>query len=97
MWEFPGGKLLQGETLGEAAKRELAEELALELTAMHRYLGRQRDPGSVFELHFVEVSAHGEATPLEHSEVVWAERGDLDGFLLAPGDRAFLDRLTRAG
>src|SRR5690625_1412685 len=31
MWEFPGGKVEEGETLEEALKREIKEELACEI------------------------------------------------------------------
>jgi 8-oxo-dGTP diphosphatase len=97
MWEFPGGKLLAGETLGEAARRELAEELEVELTALVAYLGSHADPGSPFVIHFVEVGATGEPRSLEHDEVAWASPDELEGYELAPGDRAFWSELRERG
>ena len=91
LWEFPGGKLLPGETLGEGARRELAEELSLRLAALGGRLGSRSDPGSPFEIHFVEVSAEGEPVPLEHAELAWSGPADLLGYALAPGDRAFAE------
>jgi mutator protein MutT len=96
LWEFPGGKLLAGETLGGAAKRELAEELQLELSEVRAHLGSRRDPGSAFVIHFVEVAAAGEPVSLEHEDVAWVQPRDLGGYDLAPGDRAFVQSWSAA-
>jgi mutator protein MutT len=96
LWEFPGGKLLAGETLGEAAKRELAEELQIDLTEVRAHRGSRRDPGSAFVIHFVEVAAAGEPVSLEHDEVAWVAPADLRGYDLAPGDRAFVESWSSA-
>jgi 8-oxo-dGTP diphosphatase len=90
LWEFPGGKLLVGETLGEAAQRELAEELEIELTEVRGYLGSRRDPGSPFVIHFLEVAAAGAPASVEHDEVAWVAPRELMSYELAPGDRAFV-------
>lgn len=94
LWEFPGGKLATGETLGEAAARELTEELGVRLTGLGRHLGSRRDPGAAFEIHFVEVHAEGEPSSLEHDEVAWVEAGRVLSYRLAPGDRAFAEAWT---
>ena len=91
LWEFPGGKLLDGETLGEAVRREMAEELSLEVTALGRYLGRHADPGAAFVIHFVEVQVSGEPVSVEHELVAWAPESSLLDYELAPGDRAFVE------
>jgi 8-oxo-dGTP diphosphatase len=91
LWEFPGGKLLEGETLGDAARRELAEELSLEVVGLGRYLGRHADPGAAFAIHFVEVEVSGEPVSVEHEIVVWAPESELLDYPLAPGDRAFVE------
>ena len=37
MWEFPGGKLEEGETLEECILREIKEELELDIAVLGRY------------------------------------------------------------
>lgn len=43
-WHFPGGGVEFGETVAEAAKRELVEEGGVELTAPPRFVGLFRNP-----------------------------------------------------
>jgi 8-oxo-dGTP diphosphatase len=98
LWEFPGGKLLENETLAEALTRELAEELDLEVRALGRYLGSHRDPGAPFLIHFVEARVSGEPVAREHERVAWVREAELASYALAPGDRAFVNaRLVKPG
>jgi len=89
LWEFPGGKLLDGESRAEAADRELQEELGVRLVRLGRTLHSRRDPGSPFLIHFVEAEIEGAPVAREHEELRWVAPSELAGLELAPADEDF--------
>ncbi len=97
LWEFPGGKLLPGESMFDAARRELAEELGVEMTAMGELLLSVPDPGSAFIVEFHPVEIAGEPIALEHSALAWVLPEELPTYDLAPSDRAFAEHLLGRG
>jgi mutator protein MutT len=90
LWEFPGGKLEPGESLAQAAHRELKEELNVEVISVGSTLHIERDVGSPFQIEFVEVEIAGEPTASEHESVAWLILDQLQSLELAPCDRAFV-------
>lgn len=93
LWEFPGGKLEPQESLLDAAKRELAEELGLTTVEVGKPLLSIADCGSPFVIEFVPTVIVGEPACIEHAELRWLYLHELPSLPLAPSDRKFVDYL----
>ena len=89
LWEFPGGKLEEGETLLKAARRELFEELDLHVKEAGALLYTVRDPDSGYEINFLEVEVEGEPKLNEHSALAWISPDRLLEFALSPSNKLF--------
>ena len=92
-WEFPGGKLESGETLIQAARRELSEELGVEVLSVGEVLFRSQDSGSPFLIEFAQVEIRGEPESREHDDIRWLSAQELRRLKLAPTDQAFASKL----
>jgi len=95
LWEFPGGKVGDGESPADAASRELAEELRLGVTDVGRRLHAIADAGSPFVIEFYPVSVSGTPTAIEHTTLGWFSLEELLGMELAPADDRFVRWLRR--
>jgi len=96
LWEFPGGKCEPGESLHETVKRELREELNVEVIAVGREEFSIHDLGSPFLIIFAPVQFQGEPVCREHIKLRWAGLSELAQMPLAPSDRCYLEFRLKA-
>jgi 8-oxo-dGTP diphosphatase len=97
-WEFPGGKVAQGETPAEAAEREVGEELgcAIALTDWLEPEVEIRD-GLVLRVATARL-LDGEPIPQhgEHDAVRWLRADQLGAVDWLPADRPFTGLLANS-
>jgi|YNPNPStandDraft_1061719.scaffolds.fasta_scaffold01500_8 8-oxo-dGTP diphosphatase len=96
-WEFPGGKLREGESPEDCLRRELQEELGIEVEVgeVFHVVNHPYAWGSVLLLAYLCRWRGGEIRLTEHSACQWAQMDRLVQFDLSEADRAIAEKLSR--
>jgi len=96
LWEFPGGKLSDGESAETALEREIREELgaAVRVGSLLETVDWTY-PEKRVRLSFFRCTIEGEPRPLEGQEILWVRPADLGRYQFPPADASLLGRLGR--
>ncbi len=97
MWEFPGGKIESGESPEAALKREIQEELGIDIT-IDRFLCTTEYDYPSFHLtmhcYLCDVEA-GEIVLREHKSARWLTAETLDYVEWLPADKEVIEVLRK--
>lgn len=94
-WEFPGGKIEEGETKQEALKREILEELNCTIEVFEHV----EDTTYEYEKVIVRLETFmakilsGRPQLSEHAEMKWISRKELKALNWAPADIPAIEKL----
>ena len=91
-WEFPGGKLDEGETMELCLAREIREELGITVEAgPKRMVISHRYPSRTIRLHCFDCSlVEGKPQALECASWKWVLPEELDRFMFPPASQLLI-------
>lgn len=96
-WEFPGGKVEDGESPEEALRREIMEELDMTVEVGDRLTTVNYDYPDfhlTMHCHWCRVES-GEMKLLEHESAIWLSKEELRKVQWLPADEEVIDLIQR--
>ena len=98
-WEFPGGKVNENENPIEALKREMKEELSVDVKKSKLLLDYEYEYQDIKKIHlyFYKIDEYtGKVRNIEHNQLLWTHCNDLEKLDFLDGDRMIIDRIQNS-
>ena len=95
-WEFPGGKVDNGETFEIALQREIKEELSIDIKILKKVSSQKHkdDKINVNVHYFLCEHSDGKIILSEHEDLKWVTKKELFSYKMAPGDSKIIELLV---
>ncbi len=95
LWEFPGGKIEKNESADDAIKREIKEELNIDIE-INKWLIEKRHEYPEKTINLILCSAKwigGELDLSEHEDSKWIKKEDIFNFQFADADKEIINEI----
>lgn len=94
-WEFPGGKCEPGESLPMCLKRELKEELNLDIECEEKAMAtlevQHGEKNLLLHFHRCRILSHSTPIAMENQHLKWVCHEDLQQLRFIPADAEFIN------